>query len=218
MGAASPFVRFLLRRRCRPASLSFTSQYVDVQLDQRIIRIAAKHFPYAVDMAQNFASYFSQVEPQQVGTNLLVDYSAPKLQTYPNGMQFEVSSIPEEAEALKGYFYWYRPKPTDTIFDIGAYCGVSTYHFAKAVPHGKVFAFEPDPVNYALLCRNIERHQLANVISIDSAISGTSGREAFSSEGTMGSLLKRHSSRATLGSIEYRISSKWTSKALKLKC
>lgn len=155
-----------------------------------------------MDMVRYFDSYFSQVAPQQFGTDLVVDYSGPRLQTYPSGLQFEISSIPEEAEALESYFYWYRPGPADTIFDVGAYCGVSTYHFAKTVPDGKVVAFEPDPINYELLIRNIDRHRLSNVIPVRSAIAGKSGTAAFSSEGTMGSLLERHSSRATLGSIE----------------
>lgn len=202
IGPHNPLIRFALRRSCRPASLAFGPLYLDICRDHRVIRIAAKHFPYAKDMVRYFDSYFSQVVPQRCGTNLLVDYSGPKLQTYPNGLQFEISSIPEEAEALESYFYWYRPKPADTIFDIGAYCGVSTYHFAKAASEGKVVAFEPDPINYALLVRNIERHQLSNVIPVRSAIAGQSGTSAFSSEGTMGSLLERHSSRATLGSIE----------------
>ncbi len=202
LGPNNPCIRFALQRACRPAVLSFTRQYVDIRRDHRIIRIAAKHFPYARDLAHYFDSYFSQVVPERIGSDLLVDYSGPKLQTYPDGLQFEISAMPEETEALESYFYWYQPKPTDTIFDIGAYCGVSTYHFAKAVPEGKVVAFEPDPINYELLVRNIKRHHLRNAIPVRSAMAGESGSAAFSSEGTMGSQLKRQSSRATLGKIE----------------
>ncbi len=202
IGPRNPLIRFALRRSCRSASLTFTPEFVDVRRDHRIIRIAAKHFPYAVGMARSFDSYFSQVAPEQVGPDFLVDYSGPKLQKYPSGLEFEISSIPEEAEALESYFCWYQPKPRDMIFDIGAYCGVSTYRFAKTVPDGKVVAFEPDPINYALLVRNIDRHQLSNVIPVCAAIAGQSELAAFSSEGTMGSLLRRHSSRTTLGSVK----------------
>jgi len=43
---------------------------------------------------------------------------------------------------------------------------------------------------------------LKNVITLPFAIAGQTTAAEFSSEGTMGSTLRRHSSRATLGSIE----------------
>ncbi len=201
MGPGSPLVRILLRRACRPASLKFTAQHIEVRRDHRVIRIAAKHFPYALDMASLFDSYFSQVVPEKIGPDLVVDYSGPRLQTYPNGVQFEIASMPEEAETIESYFYWYKPSPGDTIFDIGAYCGVSTYHFAKTVPNGKVIAFEPDSISYDLLVRNIERHGLTNVIAVNAALGASSGALTFASEGTMGSQLTHISSRVTVGNV-----------------
>ncbi len=154
-------------------------------------------------MAEHFDSYFSQVAPQQIGSDLLVDYFGPKLQTYANGLQFEISSIPEETETIKSYFHQYEPGPADTIFDIGAYCGVSSYYFSQLVPLGKVVAFEPDPLNYELLVRNVQRHHLKNVVPVHCAIGGSSGVAPFFSEGAMGSSLKRQSSRATVGRIQH---------------
>ena len=37
---------------------------------------------------------------------------------------------------------------------------------------GKVYAFEPDDTNYEFLLRNIELHQLTNVIPVKAALSG----------------------------------------------
>jgi FkbM family methyltransferase len=203
MGPSSWFVRAVLRFQCRKASLRFHDGKVDICVGNRIIRIADKHFPYAVDMTANFETYFSQVNPEQQAANQVVDYSAPRLQHYANGLAFEIASMPEETEAIESYFRWYRPKVGDTVFDMGAYCGVSTYFFSKCVgPSGRVFAFEPDPTSYSLLQKNIARHQLENVITLPFAIAGETSSAEFSSEGTMGSTLKRHSSRATLGSIE----------------
>ena len=203
MGPSSPLVRAILRFRCRGASLKFRNGKVNVCVGNRIIRIAEKHFPYAADMAANFETYFSQVNPEQQGPNQVVDYSAPRLQRYSNGLAFEIASMPEETEAIESYSRWYRPKAGDTVFDMGAYCGVSTYLFSKCVgPSGRVFAFEPDPTSYSLLQKNIARHQLDNVFTLPLAIAGETSTAAFSSEGTMGSTLKRHSSRVTLGSIE----------------
>jgi FkbM family methyltransferase len=203
MGPKNPLVRTVLRLQCRRAFLKFHDCQVDICVGEKVIRISDKHFPYAADMANNFDTYFSQVQPEKQGSSSVVDYSAPRLQTYTNGLKFEIASMPEETEALESYFHWYRPKVGDLVFDMGAYCGVSTYHFSKYVGEsGKVVAFEPDPINYSLLQRNIERYALKNVVTLPFAIAGLSTSAEFSSEGTMGSTLKRHSSRVTLGSIE----------------
>jgi FkbM family methyltransferase len=203
MGPNNPLVRMILQFRCRGASLKFHDGKVDVCVGNRIIRISDKHFPYAADMTANFETYFSQVNSEQQGANQVVDYSAPRLQHYASGLAFEIASMPEETEAIESYFRWYRPQAGDTVFDMGAYCGVSTYSFSKCVgPSGRVFAFEPDPTSYSLLQKNIARHQLENVVTLPLAIAGETSSAEFSSEGTMGSKLQRHSSRVTLGSIE----------------
>ena len=40
---------------------------------------------------------------------------------------------------------------------------------------GKVYAFEPDPVNYSLLCKNIEENGYNNVVAINKAVSNENG-------------------------------------------
>jgi FkbM family methyltransferase len=199
-GPNNPLVRAMMRVRCRPLVLKFERDHVDVSKDGRTIRLAAKHFPYAYDMVRHFDMYFNQVVPEKGGAGLLVDFSGPKLQHYRNGLEFEVSSFPEELEAIGEYFHWYTPKPDDLIFDIGAYCGVTAYHLSKRVPEGKVYSFEPDPINFELLTRNVERHGLKNVTPLPFGICDrTEKAAAFLSEGTLGSRLERHSTRMTVG-------------------
>jgi FkbM family methyltransferase len=167
------------------------------------MRIAKKHFVYAADMSDRFEMYFSPVLPRETEDGKqVVDYSTPRLQTYKsNGLQFELASFPEEDEAVESYFRWYRPKDGDLVFDIGAHCGVSTYHFSTLVgPSGRVIAFEPDPLHHSLLLRNVERHQLSNVTVVDAAIASTAGFAMFQAEGTIGSNLASVSSRDTVGS------------------
>lgn len=48
--------------------------------------------------------------------------------------------------------------------DVGANAGLLTLPFAKHVPKGKVYAFEPDMENYKQLEKNIELNSLSNVI------------------------------------------------------
>ncbi|MGB6630872.1 MAG: FkbM family methyltransferase [Terriglobales bacterium] len=200
--------RLAMRIACAQhgARLSFTKDCIDVSKDKRTIRIAMRHFPYAQDMSRSFEHYFGQIEPigpaGQAG-RLVVDYSRPQLHRYvASGLEFELSSFAEEVAAIESYFRWYRPKPSDIVFDLGAYCGVSSYYFSQMVGStGKVYAFEPDPVNFSLLQRNIARHSLTNVVAVQVAISAGSGFADFFSEGALGSTLSEYSSRVSVGEI-----------------
>ena len=56
-------------------------------------------------------------------------------------------------------------RPGDTAVDVGAHVGYFTLMMARQVgPQGKVFALEPDPQNYQLLKRNVERNGYRNVV------------------------------------------------------
>jgi FkbM family methyltransferase len=66
---------------------------------------------------------------------------------------------------------------------------------------GKVCAFEPDPLNFSLLERNIARHGLTNVIAVQAAVSDGSGFADFFSEGALGSTLATHSSRISSAGV-----------------
>lgn len=63
------------------------------------------------------------------------------------------------------------------VVDIGANVGYYTLLAAKLVgDKGKVFAFEPEPDNYALLVRNVELNGYGNVITVRKAVSSKMGR------------------------------------------
>ena len=63
------------------------------------------------------------------------------------------------------------------VVDLGANIGYYTLIAAKLVGEkGKVFAFEPEPDNYALLVRNIEENEYKNVcIPVPKAVSNRTG-------------------------------------------
>jgi len=68
-------------------------------------------------------------------------------------------------------------RPGMRVIDIGAHVGYHTIRFAKLVgSEGKVFAFEPCPSTFEVLCRNVRRQTLANVVLEQKAVSDASGQ------------------------------------------
>lgn len=63
-------------------------------------------------------------------------------------------------------------KKGDIVVDIGANIGFHTMLFANKIgPQGKVYAFEPDPVSYKILQKNVKANHFNNVIAKPLAIS-----------------------------------------------
>ena len=63
-----------------------------------------------------------------------------------------------------------------TVFDVGAHVGHYTLMAARIVgPGGRVYAFEPEPENYAILRKNVELNGYTNVTCIPKAVSSQSG-------------------------------------------
>jgi FkbM family methyltransferase len=171
--------------------------------DTRVMILSPRHLVYSVSMAERFELYFDPLVPREQDGLMILDYSRPgTVQRYAkSGLEFEMASFPEEEEAIEEYFRWYRPKSGDLVFDLGAHCGVSTYRLSKLVGvEGKVIAFEPDPLNYGILKRNIERHGLENVVAVNIAVAGETGELPFNSEGTIGSSLASLMLRNSVGS------------------
>ncbi len=171
--------------------------------DKRVMILSDRHFIYSVTMAERFDLYFNPLVPREQDGQLILDYSRPgTVQRYTqSGLEFEMASFPEEEEAIEEYFRWYRPQLGDLVFDMGAHCGVSTYKLSKLVgTEGKVVSFEPDPLNYGMLKRNIERHGLKNVVALNIAVAGKTGELPFNCEGTIGSSLASLMMRESVGS------------------
>jgi len=67
-------------------------------------------------------------------------------------------------------------KKGDVVLDIGAHIGYYTLLFARLVGEkGKVYAFEPDPENFALLKKNVEVNGYRNVVLEQKAVSDNPG-------------------------------------------
>ncbi len=69
-----------------------------------------------------------------------------------------------------------RIRTGSVVLDIGALIGYYTLLFAKAAgPTGRVYAFEPEPHNYALLGRNVEINGYQNVTLVNRAVTDRTG-------------------------------------------
>jgi FkbM family methyltransferase len=79
---------------------------------------------------------------------------------------------PAVTEIIKRYV-----KRGDVVLDIGANIGYHTLTACKVVgENGKVYAFEPEQNNFALLRKNVEANGYKNVVLVNKAVSNKSGR------------------------------------------
>ena len=63
--------------------------------------------------------------------------------------------------------------------DVGAHCGFYTLLVGTRNPEIDIISLEPVPENFAILKKNIERHELCLVEAIEAAASSTNGRTDF---------------------------------------
>lgn len=123
LGPQNPVTQFLIDRACRRYGVSLTHKgsFLSLRKGRREMRLALKHFVHARHLAEYFDLYFSPLVPAEIDGLSVLDFSHPgKLQTYvKSGLQFEMSSFPEEEEAIEDYYRWYRAQPGDVIFDVG---------------------------------------------------------------------------------------------------
>ncbi len=173
---------------------------IEVAYGQKVILMPATHMGYVMyDIVKHFDLYHSLVEPTGMDEKgrVVVDYSKSKVHTYKNGLQFLITSVPEDWELIEKYCQWKQLTDQDIVFDLGAYCGVSTFNFAKLCKH--VYAIEPDDQNYAALIGNMMAHRCTNVTAKKLALTKQEEDVAFNQEGAQGSAVHHIIGRATMG-------------------
>ena len=85
--------------------------------------------------------------------------------------EFEIDDLHHFVECVR---------PGDVVFDIGANVGAYSLPIAKAAPTSRVFAFEPIPLNAALLNASRLVNRLANLRVEEKCVSDSSGTAYFS--------------------------------------
>ncbi len=66
-------------------------------------------------------------------------------------------------------------KDGDTVLDIGANIGAMSVHLARKLPHSRIWAFEPIPVNVKTFKRVIRHFALNNVTLVEQALGDHTG-------------------------------------------
>lgn len=67
-------------------------------------------------------------------------------------------------------------KQNMNVIDAGANFGFYSLIAAKEAPEGKIYSFEPDPINFSLLKHNIEQNGFKNIIPFQVALSDKLGK------------------------------------------
>ncbi|MBF0187276.1 MAG: FkbM family methyltransferase [Magnetococcales bacterium] len=83
----------------------------------------------------------------------------------------------------------FTAREDDVVINGGCFVGFGDLHMAARLPKGRIYAIEADPTCYRLLCRNMERNKLENVLPIH--------RGLWSKEGTL-KLESNHAQANTL--------------------
>ena len=180
-------------------TLGHDRKYWSVRRDRREIRVALEHTVYLEDIARYFDDFHGSVVVRTADDVDIADFSYPQWHIVP-GLQkeFFFTSLPESLPADESLVQILRIKEGDVVVDAGAYCGLTTYLFARAAgASGIVIAVEADPRNYQALLSNLKRHAATNVVPINAALWKQSGTLKFAAEGNMGSAASEVGSRKT---------------------
>lgn len=173
-------------------TVKFNHRTIEISKNNKKVIISYKHLLYTEDVGINFNYYHKAIKPKKIDGYYILDFSKPKLHHYiNNNFKFYYTSLPEEEWEISEYTNKYKPTKGDVIFDIGAYCGLSTYYFSKMVgPMGRVFSFEPDTNNQIYLNKNIKLHTLSNVVTVKKGVWSEKTKLEFFDEGALGSSIK----------------------------
>ena len=85
------------------------------------------------------------------------------------------------ADARDTFLWEYKPRPGDTVFDVGAAVGAETLLFSGLVgPSGRVVSLEAHPHTYERLVRLCEANRLTNVTPLQVAAADADGEVTIS--------------------------------------
>ena len=189
LGPHHPVLRQAIRLQAKLNGFRLTTSGTCLELSKgtRRMLLPLNHHPQVPTAIYMWDLYFDTIEPEMNGEVEALDFSVPGLRRYKStGVSLWAPGMAED-DTMSVYTAHYAPKAGDVVWDVGAHAGATVYFFAQMVgPEGKVYAFEPDDLNYDFLLRNIKLHDMKNVVPIKKALAGETGTASFSMDGTQG--------------------------------
>lgn len=146
-----------------------------IYLKRLVRRIQRVIFPTPPKRMAPFVPYvltITDIPPKTLRFQVLSRTEEGRINTYGN-----------EREALE--LFLDRIKPEDVIFDIGASIGLYAVAAAARITQGHVYAFEPDPGNFARLQDNLRLNE-STATAIGWAVSDGPGKMILYSNGADG--------------------------------
>lgn len=193
LGPHHPAFRAAIHAQARINGFRLTSTDAALSLSRsnRTMLLPSNHYPQVPTAIHMWDLYFATMATAQRGGKEILDFSTPGLRTYKRtGVSLWAPGMAED-DTMDVYTAQYKPKPGDTVWDVGAHAGATVYFFSHMVgSSGRVFAFEPDEAAYEYLLRNIELHRLDNVTPVRMAMAGETATLLFSMDGTQGAGIK----------------------------
>ena len=168
------------------------------------IKISTSDLHYIKEVIENFDFLFESV----IGSSTfekncrIVDFSKPSFHKLTGWEKFEIHfpSFPEPIETTRQYIEILGLSTGQTIFDLGAYAGVSSLQFSEVVgPSGRVIAVEADANNVKSVKINFQSFyentgQIPDLV--EKAIWNENKIIEFSAEGNVGSSVAEISGRS----------------------
>jgi FkbM family methyltransferase len=192
LGPHHPVLKLAIRAQAslNGFTLSSTDKALVLRKDSRAMLLPLNHYPQVPTAIHMWDLYFNTIETVEG----VMDFSTPGLRKYKRtGVSLWAPGMAED-DTMDVYTARYTPNAGDVIWDVGAHAGATVYFFSQMVgPTGKVYAFEPDEIAYEYLLRNIELHELKNVIPLKKAVAGETGFASFSMDGTQGAGIQNFS-------------------------
>lgn len=108
----------------------------------------------------------------EFSTETILGYRVECFEHYDLMCTFEIVFIEED-------YRFEAASPRPRILDCGSNIGLSILYFKHLHPHASIKAFEPDPLTYSLLRRNLIRNKLSGVETHALALGSETGQREF---------------------------------------
>jgi FkbM family methyltransferase len=191
--------KLLLRIKLRALGVRIKFSETAISLQKRTdcsieeILLPKNGMSMVLEIGTYFNHYFQSVEAsRQIEEHKVVDFSLGRMHEVRNFCLPSIyfPSISEPINTSNLYMDIVQIEDHFTIFDLGAYAGISSISFALRAQ--KVVAVEPDPINFYALEKNVKAYEELgnpNISILQAAVSNCTGKALFASSGNMMSAL-----------------------------